>query len=156
MIHVGWKRFTLLQFHRLQRHHDWNVQINIVIVVLSGQNKRERKKVAFANKGLELSIGNEQPLKDFRPRYKRGQWVQVNCMGLLIEIKMFWVDLNCLYSSESFSFVHILVVRKKLILNAKINRKCKFFFFLEKMNIFFFRKKNFFLILELSFIELIS
>lgn len=144
MIHVGWKRFTLLQFHRLQRHHDWNVQINIVIVVLSGQNKRERKKVAFANKGLELSIGNEQPLKDFRPRYKRGQWVQVNCMGLLIEIKMFWVDLNCLYSSESFSFVHILVVRKKLILNAKINRKCKFFFFLERWISFFLEKRIFF------------
>lgn len=87
MIHMGWKRFTLLQFHRLQRHHDWNVQINIVIVVLSGQNER-KKKIAFANKGLELSIGDE-PLKDFRPRYKRGQRVQVNCMGLLIEIKTF-------------------------------------------------------------------
>lgn len=52
MIHMGWKRFTLLQFHRLQRHHDWNVQINIVIVVLSGQNERKKNRICEQRVGI--------------------------------------------------------------------------------------------------------
>lgn len=45
------------------------------------KKKTEKSRICEQGK-LELSIGDEQPLKDFRPRYKRGQRVQVNCVGI--------------------------------------------------------------------------